>query len=384
MRFSRIRLTNWKNFTSVDVNLPERAFLIGPNASGKSNFLDAFRFLRDLAAPGGGLQRACELRGGVSKIRCLSARPPAGVGIFVELTDDKDIWTYEIVFKQQTQFPTKIPIVDKEIVTHNGKAVLSRPDTKDKADDRQLSQTALEQIFANQQFRPIVDHLADISYLHLIPQMVREANSAFRDQNLPDVYGGQFLERISRTPEKTRNARLKRIEDALKIAVPQLKQLSLKPDERGVPHLEAIYEHWRPKAGRQDESQFSDGTLRLIGLLWVLQEGSGLLLMEEPELSLHKGIVTRLAAFIYRLQTRKKIPRQVFISTHSVDLLSDPGIDASEILVFKPSKNGTTVQPGEEIEVIKYLMETGLPASEAAIPYTEEPELVQMEFFDLT
>jgi predicted ATPase len=51
MQFSRIRLTNWRNFGSVDVRLQNRTFLIGANASGKSNFLDVFRFLRDLALP---------------------------------------------------------------------------------------------------------------------------------------------------------------------------------------------------------------------------------------------------------------------------------------------------------------------------------------------
>ena len=50
LRFSNIRLQNWKNFASCDVAVGKRAFLVGPNASGKSNFLDAFRFLRDLAS----------------------------------------------------------------------------------------------------------------------------------------------------------------------------------------------------------------------------------------------------------------------------------------------------------------------------------------------
>ncbi len=44
MRFVQIGLVNWKNFSSVDVELQQRVFLVGPNASGKSNFLDAFRF----------------------------------------------------------------------------------------------------------------------------------------------------------------------------------------------------------------------------------------------------------------------------------------------------------------------------------------------------
>jgi len=43
LRFTRIHLENWRNFDSADVELAQRVFVVGPNASGKSNFLDAFR-----------------------------------------------------------------------------------------------------------------------------------------------------------------------------------------------------------------------------------------------------------------------------------------------------------------------------------------------------
>ncbi len=54
MFVSRIKLKNWRNFTEVDIPLREIVYLIGPNASGKSNFLDVFRFLRDIVNPKGG------------------------------------------------------------------------------------------------------------------------------------------------------------------------------------------------------------------------------------------------------------------------------------------------------------------------------------------
>ena len=85
LKFSRLRLRNWKNFSAADVSIRDRVFLVGPNASGKSNFLDAFRFLRDLASPGGGLQEAVRRRGGVKAIRCLAARRRTDVEIHVEL-----------------------------------------------------------------------------------------------------------------------------------------------------------------------------------------------------------------------------------------------------------------------------------------------------------
>jgi predicted ATPase len=390
MQLTRIQLTNWRNFRSVDVPLPTRGFLIGPNASGKSNFLDSLRFLRDLAMPAGGLQSAYQLRGGVPKIRSLFARKPADVGIHVTLIDDDEVqWEYHLVFNNETRFPQQgMATVTQEIV-YKGlerEVILSRPDDADQEDPRLLSQTALEQISANRKFRPVVDCFTAISYLYLVPQMMRDRETigTFRDNTIPDVYGGRFLESIAKTQEKTRRARLQKIEEVLKIAVPYLRELSLKTDKHGVPHLEAVFEHWRSNAGGQDETQFSDGTLRLIGLLWALQDGSGLMLMEEPELSLHKGIVSRLAPFIHRMQVRgKKTPRQALISTHSVDLLSDPGISADELLIFKPEKNGTTVEIGARLDQIRIMMEEGLPASEVALPYTESDSFVQLASFDL-
>ncbi len=54
LQCTNIVIINWRNFADIDINLPLRVFLAGPNASGKSNFLDAFRFLRDMVAAGGG------------------------------------------------------------------------------------------------------------------------------------------------------------------------------------------------------------------------------------------------------------------------------------------------------------------------------------------
>src|SRR3954447_5399695 len=73
MRFTRLQLENWRNFRSVDVPLAQRVFVVGPNASGKSNLLDAIRFLRDVADPAGGLRRAVDERRGMDAIRSIHA-----------------------------------------------------------------------------------------------------------------------------------------------------------------------------------------------------------------------------------------------------------------------------------------------------------------------
>ncbi|MEK7277720.1 MAG: AAA family ATPase [Chloroflexota bacterium] len=380
MRISHIELYSWKNFRKASVYVPERVFLVGPNASGKSNFLDALRFLRDLAArTGGGLQRACAERGGVSKMRCLAARQDPEIGITIELTNgDNVVWRYEIKFKKE-KGGNRLPRLTREAVYKSGQLVLERPDADDERDPLRLTETALEQINRNALFRELAQAVEKIAYLHLVPQIIR-AGGTHTNGDTNEAYGQNFLERLAKTNDKTRGARLRRIQEALTIAVPQLKELRLERDERGAPHLVGAYAHWRPKAAKQTEEQFSDGTLRLLGLLWSLQEGDGPLLLEEPELSLHSSIIRRLPELIHRIQRARK--RQVFISTHSMDLLSDPGIGAEEILMLIPSAEGTQVKSAVSVAEIRALMQNGMTAAEAVVPHTEPPLITQLELFE--
>src|SRR5438128_792778 len=63
---TRVVLDNYKSIASCDVCLGPLAFLVGPNASGKSNFSDALRFVAD--ALGNSLEHALHSRGGGSEI----------------------------------------------------------------------------------------------------------------------------------------------------------------------------------------------------------------------------------------------------------------------------------------------------------------------------
>jgi len=384
MFVSRVILKNWRNFRSADVRLGQRAFLIGPNACGKSNFLDVFRFLRDIVKPqGGGLQSALKIRGGLSKIRCLNARQPSYVEIEVYLSDESNqqiLWRYAIGITQESR-GHRHPRLKYERVWKDNTLLLNRPDKDDEDDEMLKTQTHLEQVNANKEFRDISKFFESVSYLHLVPQFIRHPE-IFSGSGIPeDPFGQGFMERVIKTPEKTRKTRLKKIEEALRIAVPKLKNLTDTKDEMGIPHLEAVYQHWRPNAGRQREDQFSDGTLRLIGLLWALLEleKDSLLLLEEPELSLNAGIIQKLPALMYRLQ--RKIKRQIIISTHSSDLLMDESIGGEEILLMTPGGQATEICLASSKEEICDLLEGGMSAAEAILPYTNPSNISQLGIF---
>ena len=378
MQFTHITLENWRNFGRVHTALQARAFLVGPNASGKSNFLDVFRFLRDLVTPGGGFEKAIADRGGVSRIRNLSAGAQPDIVIKVALRNPDGLtWAYRLAFAQDQQGR---PELKAEQVWRDTTLLLDRPNVEDRQDPERLRQTYLEQTFANREFRPIADFFSTVHYYHLIPQLVREPER----YNHPhaDPYGGDFLARIANSSPHIRDARLRQIQIALKIAIPQLRELKLKQDDKGAPHLCGNYEHWprRPQDAWQTEADFSDGTLRLLGLLWAILDGSGPLLLEEPELSLHSEIVRYIPQMLYHVQ-HKYQPRQILLSTHSSDLLRDEGIAADEILLFIPTDMGSEVKVGADIAEVKTLLESGLPAADVVIPHTRPSQAHQLAFF---
>ena len=157
MRFTRLKLTNWKNFKNAEVHLAARAFFVGPNASGKSNILDALRFLHDLA-PEGGLATAVHKRHGVSSLRCLEATRVSDIGIEVDVGDDENsaMWTYEMRFNARKG---ELPFVVRERVCRAGEQLFSRPDKADRQDADLLTQTHLQQIQQNKDFRPLAEFL---------------------------------------------------------------------------------------------------------------------------------------------------------------------------------------------------------------------------------
>jgi len=92
-------------FGHIEVELGIRNLFVGPNAAGKSNLLDVFRFLHDVIKVGGGFQQAVRDRGGGSK--------------------------YRIVFNQDAN---RRLFLKEEMVWKNSKILLQRPTEEDRQD----------------------------------------------------------------------------------------------------------------------------------------------------------------------------------------------------------------------------------------------------------
>ncbi|MFZ5442912.1 MAG: AAA family ATPase [Myxococcota bacterium] len=374
IHFTRLALENWRNFREVDLPLGERLFVVGPNASGKTNLLDAFRFLRDIAMPKGGLASALDAREGFAHLRSLHARKNSVLRVKVGVRIDDVDWEYELALEGTKKSPFRVVA---EIVRENGVVRLARPDPKDGKDPRRLEQTHLEQVTQNEAFRPLADALASTVFVHVVPQVAKALGLRANPHALKDAPGSDFIEQLAGLPDKKQNGALRRLERLLRPAVPQFERLRIRRDKRsGTPHLEARYAHWRPQGSWQSEREFSDGTLRLIGLLWAVLDGRAPLVLEEPELSLHEGIVEGLPQLLHA--AARKTNRQVLVSTHAMRMLADPGIDPSEVALLEPTREETVVRLGSAVPEFLTAAEVGLPLQDVVAAKTRPYRVSQL------
>ena len=85
MAITKLTVENFKSFDKLEVELRPFNIVVGSNASGKSTFLDVFRFLRDIAEDS--LESAIGIRGGGEMLRNFNLDENQVLRICVE-TDD--------------------------------------------------------------------------------------------------------------------------------------------------------------------------------------------------------------------------------------------------------------------------------------------------------
>ena len=181
LRLKKVKLDNWRNFGSAELTLDERLFVVGANASGKSNLLDVFRFLKDVTLIG--LLKSVEKRGGIKKLRFLNARNQNSISILVTLHDEKgnssegDERVYHLVFNTTSQFGSVPLNISVETVTLNGLYLLDRKFSDEHEDYTSRQFTHLEHPTTNAKFRILYEYFKEISYVNIIPQLIRESGS---------------------------------------------------------------------------------------------------------------------------------------------------------------------------------------------------------------
>ena len=347
---TRVALRNYKSIAACDVRPEALSFLVGPNGCGKSNFLDALRFVAEALRLS--LDHALRERGGIQEVRRRSGGHPNNFGIRLDVKLPRAEGWY--AFRVGAKPGGRYSVQQEECVVlgedghgsykvADGEVIASTiPNPPACASDRLY----LVNMSGLDVFRPLYDALSGMGFYNLNPE-------AIRDLQAPDP--GELLKRdgsnLASVLSNLESGRKAAVEEYLTEITPGVTgvaartmgtklTLDFRQEVRGAKHP------WRFPA-----SNMSDGTLRALGVLVALFQGDGeslerryLVGIEEPESALHPAAAGVLIDSLTDASQRV----QVIVTSHSADLLDNDAIPDTSILAILSEEAETRIGPLDE------------------------------------
>ena len=381
-----LQIENYKSLHKVDVQLPPFAVLVGANAAGKTNFVDAIEFLSLIAQTG--LPTAVTSKGGYDNI-CFRRARRAKAAIRFALSASLPVrWAKDAQLELRFDFSfafralggaikARFAVEEERLCmtcadVRSGQRWenlllyqrpsqgpllpgLSEDDLPPVVPPRALLTEVLKQcqegfpqddLFLTSRFRnlpPFVfltDYLARFRVFQIMPSHARRPASASgtsemgkNGENLPAALQGLQRESTSAYTE---------LENHLRLAVPTVEKL-----ETGyvVTRELGLYLKEHGIARKMYSSELSDGTLRTIGIfLPLVHPDYPLVVIEEPENCTHPW-VTREFVLACREHAESK---QILLTTHSPVLVS--GLKVEELLVVEKERGETQLKAAKQME----------------------------------
>lgn len=361
----RLTLRNYKSIARAAVDLSDLTVLVGPNGVGKSNVIDALRFVADSLNTT--LDVAMRQRGGIGAVRRHSGGHPNhfAIGMRFHLGENREAhYAFEIAARPNGAFVVQheqaivseaalkqhyFDVREGELKNASDELRIAAP----KASGDRLYLTSVSGVPA---FRPLYDALASIVSYNINLAAVRESHPHDPGERL--VRNGSNLAGVVKRLESEDPSTFDRVQQYLRRIIPDLERVehqALGPNETLV---------FRQKMGAQRDpwrfyaSSMSDGTLRSLGVLVALfqRAASGanlipLAAIEEPEATVHPGA----AATIMDALVEAARIKQIITTTHSPDLLDHPGLVNALIYSVDKLAGETIIAPVDDasLSVIK-------------------------------
>ena len=406
MYIDRIDVENFKSFETLTVKLGNFNVVIGPNASGKSNFVRIFEFLRDIM--NFGLNNAISLQGGVEylrnmkigasknltmKIVSLQVRHWIRFGLFhylegnVELETTKTTYEFALNFSKggyeiakdelsqtikffKTNKGRKREELRRELIGE-GELVIHRSNGELNVDLNMPENVPLRKEDIIENFLPsflreeklpdnvLLLEIPHIRFLSPFEEILRSIAIYDFDPKLPKkaipITGkaeleedGQnlsiILKNILEDEEKSR-----KLFNLVKELLPFVENLGV---ERFV-DKSLLFKLQENYFGEYiPASLVSDGTISIIALVIALYfEKKQLVIIEEPERNIHPYLISKIVNMMKDASKKK----QIIVTTHNPEFVKHAGLE--NILLVARNENGFSkiTRPLDREEVRMFL-----------------------------
>ena len=369
MKLTHLAVTNWRNFAHIEFDMSSRLFVVGPNSSGKTNLLGALRFLGDIGRRG--LVAASEDLGGPDRYFRSGADSAAFVATFNDTQNSAEFALFLRLMSagpkstkrgsdadQTFAFPMTDPLTGEpndryldvhQTITAGGKKPTDEGESFP-VEDEEAQRTRVRQT------------LAGIRYIHPNPKKMLER----ADRYDPD-HGTGFFQHAGRFSDQQLDAVVDRIRPIMASVVPEIPNLSYQRMGLGTEVVFYSDTPVRGASGVYSHEQFSEGTLRLLGLLFdlaTLPRDTSVILIEEPETFLQASVVRSLPSLLAEVAMDRDV--QMIISTHSPELIDSELVLPSQVLMLRSENGETTGQLLSESNDprIKAAVSAGLPKTQ--------------------
>lgn len=408
-----VRLQNWKSFEDATLELDELTVLIGLNASGKSNALDALAFLhrtvggRDLTAALEGDELEKGVRGGVE---WAATRGENAATLEVTVTATNGEAAADYVYTLTVELVPRVQVRSeslrrrrKSVVSlfgtdeleaesaavpvrlYNGKAGVRR--------DLRRTTSVLSQLAAmelREEIREGVDAVVGAlrGVFVLDPQPARIRSFAPLSESLRSD-GSNVAGVLAGLPQERKNAIELRLAHYLgKLAEPDI--LAAWAEPVGKFNSDAMLYCRERFGGRQpvevDARGMSDGTLRFVAILTALltRPRGSLLVVEEIDNGLHPSRASLLLAML--TETHEETGVDVLVTTHNasfLDALPPELIPAVVVARRSPQSGASEFVVMETVANLPKLLALG-PLGRAAVTGALERVMVEASTRRLT
>lgn len=350
----RIRVRNYKSLGDCDLSLRPVTLVVGRNGAGKSNLIDALRFVADALSTT--LEHSIRTRGGIDNVRRRSRGHPRHFQIFVDMAlDDGGEGSYSFVVGSRKNGGFEVTAEECRVYQPRLGRVVSFKASCGSLDPPVANLPAriepdrlmLPVASALPEFREVYEGLSRMGFYNLNPEAIR----ALQDPDPGELLAGdgRNLAAVVRRMRDEDPDALDRVQEYLRAIVPGVTAVgprSLGPKET-IEFRQLVPgdgQTWRFLA-----PSMSDGTLRVLGILVAVMQPESktargrtrLVGVEEPEVAVHPGAAAKLMDALLEARAR----RQIVITTHSPDLLEHPSLDPDWVLVAEMKGGETRVAP---------------------------------------
>lgn len=377
MKIESIYIENFKVFRDVKIHrLPDTAFFVGANGTGKSTLFDVFGFLKDVLQHNARI--ALQKRGGYHEVVSRNSKEPITIalavsdswkgklrvfayGLKIGLVDGQPQIIHEKLAYKRTKSSSEVTslilfrkgagfaVTNEEDWDNPDVELIKEKQTLDSPDISAIKGLGqFKQFSAASSFRKLIENWR-ISDFHISD--ARPSKEAGHAEHLSIT--GDNLPLVAQFMFENHPKTFQRILDRMKERIP------------GVDKIEAdMTQDGRVLLKFQDGSfkdpfiarYVSDGTIKMFAYLLLLYDPKPhpLLCIEEPENQLYPSL---LAELVDEFRDYANRGGQVFISTHSPDLLNAA---TPEQVFWLVKENGfTQVKRASDDPIITALYEEG-------------------------